>query len=124
MLPMAVDGGSFNPLLTLVRAEPRDGTASRLLDLGPSGPVAADLWTGLCGGKYLAAWRPATLDLFVQAGIRLTVEGRDRYAWQLTRIMKMMDPDLAAARAGSCDRVCRRAPRDAAQGGSRRPGDG
>ena len=94
--------GSINigwlPHLALVRAEESDVTAS-LMQMGPSGAIAADLWTGLSRGGCLVARRPASFDLFVQAGIRLIVEGPQRYWRQLERVEVDLDSSLAEALA-------------------------
>lgn len=87
------------PQINLVGTDANDEVGSCLVNHGPSGPIAADLWTGLRSGGCLAARRPATLDLFVRAGARLVVEGPSRYERQLARISKTMDPELVGALA-------------------------
>lgn len=87
------------PQVHLVVTDANDEVGSSLVSLGPSGSIAADLWTGLRSGGCLAARRPATLDLFVRAGARLVVEGSSRYERQLARISKTMDPELVGALA-------------------------
>jgi hypothetical protein len=101
--PRALFGYSSLPLAPLwlqgVTAEQGaqvDDVSTRLAEMGPGGHIAADLWyvVKLAAGRnaWLIAQRVTTLDQFVQAGVRLIVEGGDGYVAATREI----EPELGA----------------------------
>ena len=80
------------PPLVALSAEAED-TSDLLRRLHPSGEIVADLWTGLQGGACLVARRPPTLELLVQAGVRITVVPA-RGQTGAFEVMELLGPEL------------------------------
>jgi hypothetical protein len=103
--PRAYFGYSSLPLpplwlqgVTADHSPPIDDVSARLASTGPGGHIAADLWHILKlaaeRNVWLIAQRMTTFDLFVQAGVRLIIEGSDEYKAAAREIESQLGAEL------------------------------
>jgi hypothetical protein len=85
--------------LFTVRAHRVDQVAAVLMAAGAKSAIAADLWTGLHDGFWLAARRLPTIDTVVQAGAFVVLAGSAGYERAVTAIAAEVGQDLAFALA-------------------------
>lgn len=87
----------FGPPIFTVRAHSADRVSSQLMAAGVHSAIAADIWTGLRGGAWLAARRLPTLDRFIQAEVPVIHVGPRGCEEALAAIAAEIGADLAAA---------------------------
>ncbi len=87
----------FGPPIFAVRARSADRISSQLMAAGVHSAIAADIWTGLRDGAWLAARRLPTLDRFIQADVPVILVGSRGYDDALAAIAAEIGADLAAA---------------------------